>query len=289
MQAYLSRIEKALHYIESNLERRFGVADVAAVAGYSPYHFHRLFTLIVGESVMAYVRRRRLTEAAADLRDGRGSVLDTALRWTFDSQEAFTRAFRSFAGTTPARFRREGRELSLRARPALTALTLDHRYGGITMKPRFVDLQAFHVVGMCGWFSKESLADIPRLWQLFIPRKSAIASRHGAETYGVCFCADPDQPDAGFFYLAAVPTEPGAEPPVDMVSKVVPAARYAVFTHKGKLDGLQETLRYIWGEWLPRSEYDPAGTPDFELYDERFELDSEESALDLYIPVVAAG
>ncbi|MCZ6787660.1 MAG: AraC family transcriptional regulator, partial [Planctomycetota bacterium] len=50
MQAYLSRIEKALHYIESNLERRFGVADVAAVAGYSPYHFHRLFTLIVGES-----------------------------------------------------------------------------------------------------------------------------------------------------------------------------------------------------------------------------------------------
>jgi AraC family transcriptional regulator len=72
-----------------------------------------------------------------------------------------------------------------------------------------------------------------------------------------------------------------------MVTTVVEPATYAVFTHKGKLARLGETMNYIYGSWLPGSEYERANgnIPDLEWYDERFSPESDESELDLYIPL----
>ena len=84
--------------------------DVSAASGFSVFHFQRLFQAITGFTVLEYLRRRRLTEAASTLRNTAQGVLEIALSYGYQSQEAFTRAFDAHFGVTPARFRKQERE-----------------------------------------------------------------------------------------------------------------------------------------------------------------------------------
>ncbi len=70
-----------------------------------------------------------------------------------------------------------------------------------------------------------------------------------------------------------------------MVKFEVPEQTYAIFTHKGKLDKLRHTYEYIYGEWLPQSDYEHVGKFNFELYDHRFMFGSDDSELDIYIAI----
>jgi len=75
------------------------------------------------------------------------------------------------------------------------------------------------------------------------------------------------------------------EIPFDMVGRKIPPSTYAVFTHLGLLAKLPETFHYGHKTWLPASPYEPAGWFDLELYDSRFKGDSEDSEVDVCIPI----
>ena len=101
-------IGAAVEYIESHLESRLDLDQVAAAAHYSKYHLHRIFSEVVGISVHEYVRRRRLTEAAGKLTGACAPILDIALDCGYESQRAFTTAFREMYKLSPAEYRRRG-------------------------------------------------------------------------------------------------------------------------------------------------------------------------------------
>jgi len=113
----------------------------------------------------------------------------------------------------------------------------------------------------------------------------ALFDQRGA--YGVCF-SDPDYHTTGMFrYVADLPVGEVDVLPEGMVSCAIPAGRYAVFTHCGTLATLDKTFDYIYGTWLPSSEYlMDAARSDFEYYDEPFTIgDDPLSRLDIYIPI----
>ncbi len=157
------------------------------------------------------------------------------------------------------------------------------------IEPKFVEKPAFHVVGMCGWFRMESApGQIPGLWERFVPRLPDIANKTtGFACYGVCFHppGSPQEAPSDFFYMAAVSVNDLRAIPDDMVGKTIPAARYAVFTHRGGLKTFHDTIRWIWCTWLPGSGLRAAATPDFELYDERFDPSSDSGEIDVYVPL----
>jgi len=99
--SYVKDLMRAVEYIESHLREPLSLEGMARQGGYSPYHFHRLFHACTGETPATYVRRRRLSEAARDLEQGRGRVLDIALRYQLGSQESFTRAFKPRSASPP--------------------------------------------------------------------------------------------------------------------------------------------------------------------------------------------
>src|SRR5258707_11831769 len=100
-----------LAYIEAHRDEPMTVAELAAVAGFSPYHFSRLFTARFGISAMEYVRTCRLQAAALRLTgDSPPPLTELAFDAGFESQEAFTRAFRRRYGTPPGQFQREALE-----------------------------------------------------------------------------------------------------------------------------------------------------------------------------------
>ncbi len=102
---HIARIRQAIDYIEAHLREDLTVGDVAAVAHYSPSHFHLIFSKVTGGTVAQYIRRRRLARAAWDVALSRKRILDIALEYRFSSQESFTRAFKGAYNITPGRFR----------------------------------------------------------------------------------------------------------------------------------------------------------------------------------------
>lgn len=117
---YQQRIGLVLRHIEQHLDDRPNLEELARIACFSPYHFHRVFSSMVGESVAAYVRRLLLERAAMQLGHSPESVTQIALCAGYDSVDAFTRAFRAHMGMLPSEYRRRKGHLEVARRRDLT-------------------------------------------------------------------------------------------------------------------------------------------------------------------------
>jgi len=106
---YTDPINRAIDYIENNLAQTIEPDKVAAVAGYSRFYFDRLFLANLEETPARYIRKRRLSEAARELVTSKKSILDIALDYQFQSQEAFTRSFKRMFRLSPAAYRSKHR------------------------------------------------------------------------------------------------------------------------------------------------------------------------------------
>ncbi|MCG8569326.1 MAG: helix-turn-helix transcriptional regulator [Spirochaetes bacterium] len=102
---YFKNIQMAIEFVEKKLDQKISLAEVAMVACYSEYHFHRLFHLLVGETIGNYIRKRRLTEAMLDLKSQKWKIIDIAFKYQFESQEAFSRTFKKYFRITPQQCR----------------------------------------------------------------------------------------------------------------------------------------------------------------------------------------
>lgn len=105
VEIYYKVIRQSIEYIEQHLDKELNLDIVASQVGFSKYHFHRIFTKYVGQSINTYIRYRRLTSAANLLLYTDERILDIALHYGFESQEAFTRAFKSVYSLPPAAYR----------------------------------------------------------------------------------------------------------------------------------------------------------------------------------------
>ncbi|QAA34336.1 helix-turn-helix transcriptional regulator [Clostridium manihotivorum] len=103
---YIDKIQQSIEYIENNLSEKLQLEDIAKAAFLSKYYYHRVFHNIAGEPVMEYVRKRRLTEAAKELLQGKEKIVYIALKYQFSSQEAFSRAFKKMFNISPSELRK---------------------------------------------------------------------------------------------------------------------------------------------------------------------------------------
>src|ERR1700721_2844718 len=105
---YAKRIDRVIDYLRANLHRPVKLAELADVACFSEFHFHRIFTAVSGETLNNFTNRLRLEKAARLLRYSEQSLTDIALDCGFSSSATFSRTFRSGYDTSPSQFRRSG-------------------------------------------------------------------------------------------------------------------------------------------------------------------------------------
>lgn len=288
---YLEQLEKAVIFIENNLHEDLRVDVVAGTAGYSYYHFHRVFEAVLGETVGNYIRSRRLCRAAGDLLYTDKRILDIAMDYQFDSQEAFNRAFKKAYKVSPGVYRKNRIDAIVGGKKELNRLRLKHLSEGMTIQPVIREIGPVMLIGFRG---KSSLKNnkLFSMWNSFNSRVAEIQNLVGVQRgYGVCE-VDPEfdlnlfdeSTESSHFIGAEVSSL--AEVPEGMQTKTLNGGKYAVFTHKGKLDTLAMTYDYIWGTWVLCSGYEIDLRDDFEFYDERYlGPDQETSEFDIYIPV----
>lgn len=291
---YLENIQRAIDSIEANLRQPLAVEKLARQAGFSYWHFQRIFAAVVGEPVAFYIRRRRLTLAAEELRSTRRRILDVALDFQFESHEAFTRAFRGLFHISPSELRRRQHFLLGQSRPLLTADKLKHLSLHAAMKPNIIQLPALTLVGPEAHFisamspDANNLKIIPPLWHRLFTRKAELGQQLDAYMYGACRCLPSSQRtrEDELEYLAGINVASSSPVPAGMGKWKIAAATYAQFTHRGPISKLSETINYVHGAWLPRSEFEYVNSGvELERYDDRFNPEAKDSEMDYLITV----
>jgi AraC family transcriptional regulator len=274
------RMNAAIDYIEENLTGEIDFAKAAEKAACSLFHFQRIFFAVNGLTPAEYARRRRLTLAARELSSGNAKVIDIAMKYGYDSPDAFTRAFRNVHGITPTKARELG--VQLVAFPRISfhiQLT-----GGTDMDYRIIEKPAFDVVARSEKISAQivnKFVIVPEDWEKFWWGYWDEFYRDKRDESLEKLTGGKPGPITGARYLAVTTIENGMESfsyavgtekpdgPVPAGYEVIhiPAATWAVFESTGALPkAIHDLEDKIFIEWFPSTGYEHAPQPELEVY-----------------------
>jgi len=271
-------LEKAIWYLELNIERPLTLAELAGLCAVSPWHLSRLFQATVGLAPMSYLRARRLTIAAEALAQGDREILPVALDAGYNSHEAFTRAFAGCFGVLPSTVRQARTTCNL---PLMEPWTMRKDMIVDLAAPEIRQRGAFRVTGPSTRCTFETNSVISRLWNDFNQRCDEIPSPVPGVCYGVCCDMEAD---GHFRYVAGLESK-AAHTPDGLDAVEIPASRYAVFKHVGHISDFNKTVYTVWNKALPDAGLTPAKTPDFEVYDDRFDPKTCSGTVEIWIPL----
>jgi len=280
----MQRFFNSIEFIEQHLYRKISVHEVAAASHYSTYHFSRIFKALVGDTPKEYLRKRRLTVAAKRLLIEDISILDLALDCQFDSQEAFTRVFKDLFNTTPAQYRKKNDPFRLLYKDQFSPHMLHHLQNELSMEPTIITRDAIKLVGIANHYDEKDLS-LPRLWSGFRPYRDSIKNRASDESFGIYESYEEDGDKVNFSYVCCEPVLNFDHVPEGMITRELPEQLYAKFTHRGSIADLDKTLKYIWGSWLPKSNYEYQEKPDFELYPPNYNVMDPDATMTIHIPI----
>ncbi|MVO98062.1 AraC family transcriptional regulator [Paenibacillus lutrae] len=284
------RIQQSVQYIESHLQQDLQITDIASKAFYSAFHFQRLFHSITGFSVHQYIRRRRLTEAAVNLLEDRNSILEIALSYQYGSQEAFTRAFQSMFGLSPAQYRQTSFR-DVQCQHAINLLDYKTKSGGdfYMYKPEFVELDPIRIIAreyQTNLNNEKHYEEIPGFYEdfgrkesyLYIPNQAAPGMAYGISAHF------QDNGDFTFMVGEEVSCYE-SELAEEFVRFTIPAGKYAKFKGDGPAGHVADIRNFIYGTWFPNSNYERREGPDFEVTDV-MRSRPEHMVITIYIPLV---
>lgn len=275
-----TRLNRALDYIEKNLDGDIDYECAAKLAFCSANNLSGMFLMATGIPLNEYVRRRRLSLAALELQNSDVKIIDIALKYGYSSPTAFNRAFQSQHKVPPVYAR--SRPVPLTTYPRIS-LQIKLK-GNAKMKVRIEKKLAFTVAGIKKQFRTDAVVNlIPDFWSQ-TPKATydTLISLMDFQPKGfIGLCTDFDGKHTFSYYIAAATTKTAPE---GFESYRVPAATWAIFEQDGKLTDL---IGRFWKEWLPSSGYRRAdeGIPDVEFYPE-LDLPKPNYKYELWFPVV---
>ncbi|MFJ2952536.1 MULTISPECIES: GyrI-like domain-containing protein [unclassified Streptomyces] len=288
----ISALNRLVDLVEEHIAEEFDVRGVAAEVGTTGYHLRRMFSSLAGMPLSEYVRRRRMTLAAADVVRGEDDLLTIAVRHGYGSTEAFGRAFRAVHGAGPGEVRREGGPL--RTQPQLRFhLTVE---GSVPMDTRLIDRPAFRLIGHAARVPLIHHGVNPHIQEHITalppeehPRLKALGDTEPGGLLQVSDDVDPDgREGTELTYLHGVAVSRDTPAPEDLDAIEVPAGKWAVFRTAGPHpQALQTTWAATATEWFPSNPWRLRPGPSIVAVLERAD-DFSTASCELWLPVEPA-
>lgn len=285
----LGSLNKALEYIEANLTEDIDLKEAAKLAHCSEYHFSRMFSFLAGITLSEYIRRRRLTLAAFELQTSNLRIVDVAVKYGYNSADAFSRAFQGLHGILPSSVK--SHVTSLKAYPRMTfQLTIQ---GGSAMNYRIVEKEPFRIVGIMKrvpiQFNGVN-SEISSMWKnLTSDLIDQLKKLSNIEPLGIIQAStnfsEGRMVENGELdhYIGAATT---LECPEQLAKLDVPSRTWAVFEAIGPFpDTLQNVWGRIYSEWFPSANYELTTGPEI-LWNESKDVSSQAFKSEIWIPVV---
>ena len=254
------RINKVLLCLQENAGASFSVEQLARIACFSPFHFHRLFLAYVGEPLSAHVRRLRLERAALRLRTSRASVTEIALDTGYETSAAFNKAFQRHFQVSPTAFRRSP-SISFKTAPKLKPVSRVP----IDMKPEIIERteQQAIFVRRTGAYKESAGAAWEAVCHYAYSHRLV---KPGREFIGISHDDPQITAQEKLRYDACITVSQPVKPEGEVGVQKIAGGRYAMFLHKGPYENLLGTYKFIFSEWFPGSGEELRDVPSFEVY-----------------------
>ncbi|GIG39294.1 AraC family transcriptional regulator [Cellulomonas phragmiteti] len=282
-------LNRLVDHVDAHLTEDLDVDRLAAALGTTKHHLRRMFSTLAGLPLSEYVRRRRMTVAAADVVSGNGDLLGIAVQYGYGSAEAFGRAFRAVHGVTPGQARRDGGPL--RSQPRLRfRLTVE---GAAPMDVRIVSRPGFRLVGHATRVPLVHHGVNPAIQEhvaALAPQEHRRLKALGdSEPHGLLAVStdiDPDRTEGTeLTYLHGVAVTPDVTVPRDLDVIDVPPGSWAVFRAAGPYP---QTLQAVWAatatEWFPSHPWRLRPGPEVVAVLDRAD-DLSTATVELWLPV----
>ena len=283
------QMKKVTYYIEVHLDDVLDLQVLAKVAGYSPYHFCRVFKLHIGESAMSYASRLKLERAASEVTYAKKSMIEIALDAGYQTPTGFLKAFKARFGTTPTAYKK-------------STLHFTEIYKESTMKDiKIVQREEVQVVFTreTGYYETssdlawkkldESLNGLEEVFRKNPPQIEINLDEDGAETLGICHDDPSITDEANIRYDAAISW---SKEKVDVLgtygfeTKTIAGGKYAVTEYMGDYTVAGEAWGTLYA-WIEKNGYTFRDEPPFEKYLNAWnEKGSNKIETEVYVPIV---
>jgi AraC family transcriptional regulator len=287
---YTRRIDRVIDFLRGNLDRPVKLKELARVACFSEFHFHRIFGAVAGETLNSFTTRLRLEKAARLLRFSDDRLTDIALDCGFSSSATFSRTFRAGYGTSPSEFRKTGEIKKRKIRKAIHTgqeyvLPMSLAEKRAAFPVRLIDLPERNVA----YIRVRDAFEMDRVLAAF---RAIIAWARAQKIFatGILFGMTVDDPDVTPKHLYRYEACLASTLPfkcAEGISKLkLPAMRYAAIRVSGDIRRVATAWDYLIRSWLIASAYEPEHAPALEIMlDKENATDWSHFELDLCLPI----
>ena len=257
----IDEIYRAIEFIENNLHESITVKDASSAAGFSIFHFSRIFSSMTGHSPYDYIIRRRLTEASIEVLETKKKIIDIAFDFQFNSPENFSRAFRKMFGHLPNSARKTKIINKKIKRSRITHNDIEYLAGNHLRIPTYCKSDSLIIIGFMNEIDSYNQIDTIHFEHLKQFKNEIRDHSDMDNIYGITLC--PVFENSKTSFIIGHRTESLDTIPLQMIGKKMPSMNYITFIHQGPVDTLDKMINYIYQTWMPKSGTEPAAP--FEL------------------------
>ncbi|KAA3609998.1 MAG: helix-turn-helix domain-containing protein [Calditrichaeota bacterium] len=313
---YISRINKAIDYIEQNLNNELSLNTVAEKANFSPFHFHRLFGSIIGETLNQFINRLRLEKAASQLLNNpKKMITEIAFDCGFSGSATFARAFKNMFGISATNWRDNGYKKNSKICKTENKISQSRNkiWKESTISAMYIDPVNNNLNWRINMLDKANIQievkDVPErhiayvrhigpykgdynLFENMFNKLSKWAAPRDLlqfpKTEMMCIYYDDPGITAEDKLRVDACITISPETPVDgsIGKATVPGGKFAVAHFEIDSDEYESAWKVIYGDWLPQSGFQPDDRPCYELYlNNPKEHPENKHIVDIYVPV----
>lgn len=268
---WMQKMNNAIAFIENHLDNKIDYNEAARIANCSVYHFQRFFSFIAEIPLSEYIRRRRLTLAAFELQHSNIKIIDVALKYCYESPEAFARAFKSMHGVVPTSARDKGAQL--KAYPCIAFhITIK---GDVEMNYRIEQRETLEMYGAeteISTVDNQNFISIPKFWETcrIDGSMDKIREAGNIDASVPLHAAMYNCTDSSHSYMIGY-FSPVSGSPNGFSTITIPASTWAVFpTEELSMSEASQQAGVMWKriftEWFATSGYELANVPEMELH-----------------------
>lgn len=267
-QSYDERILRVLVYIQNHLDKKLPLDELASVAEFSPYHFHRIFHSVVGESVKEHVRRLRLERAARSLKMTDEAVTNIAFQAGYETHESFSRAFKTMFGRSPSSYREYCREnessTDVRSTVHLEKLKNINsaNHSGLNVSIQKMEPLRVGFMRRIGAY-ETTIESQPEILSYM---RATIDIGDEQSVIGIPLDDPSITAEENLRYDVCIPVDDQFSPIGEIGVQLIDGGDYAVIQHPGAMHDVEETVLALFGDWFPVSNREARSAPMFIQY-----------------------
>ena len=293
-EIYRSRINQVIDYVNNNLNRSISLEELASVAFFSPFHFHRIFVAVTGETVNNFTNRIRNEKAARLLKFSKKSVSEISVECGFSSTSTLSRLFKQYFGISPSEYRKGGKIKNSKIRKDLFPvnkyhcnMTEEELKSKFPVEIRQLPERRIAYIRVMDAFREGVVLNV---FADMVEWAKKVNLFHSETIFGMSM-DDPDvTPKEKYRYevCITIPRKFEIDPESFIQTTTLPKCKYAVTTVSGDFDLVVAGINYLFDNWLINSSYESEHLHGLEVFlDKENICNWDHFELELCIPVKA--